>query len=200
MYLKILLIVLAVMCFLSTGSFLFLILLFIIPFLYEKEITEKTTVYGGNKFDEHNHEHSFSKKFVVSNGGNMRENGEMDKKSKNWVDSLSLIDPRFNMREAAKQMILLEDHLFHNNKHCLDCVSKHTLFIEGLLEEGVAMDSDNKYRKELLEVLTKIKELMPPLIEKMKLHKATEKDYVDAANQLRQIRKPIAKGYSFYKV
>jgi hypothetical protein len=128
----------------------------------------------------------------------MREDGEMDKKSKNWVDSLSLIDPRFNMREVAKQMILLEDHLFHNNKHCLDCISKHTLFIEGLLEEGISMDAENKYRSELVQTLDAFKNLLPPLIKKMKQKTATDKDYIDVGNNLRKLRKPIAKNYSYF--
>jgi hypothetical protein len=195
--------------------------LIIIPFVYCKKtiyggtehehvdddyIDDIGDMYKGGKHYEKKGEHyekkgeHYEKKGGAKEEATMREDGEPDKKSKNWVDSLSLIDPRFNMREAAKQMILLEDHLFHNNKHCLDCISKHTLFIEGLLEEGISMDSENKYRKELVETLTKIKELMPHLIEKMKLKKAVEKDYVDAGNRLRQIRKPIAKCYSFFKV
>lgn len=56
-----------------------------------------------------------------------------------------LFDPLFNIRECTKQLILLEDHLAHKSKHCVDCVSKHLLFAEGLLEEAVALDKNARY-------------------------------------------------------
>ena len=51
-----------------------------------------------------------------------------------------IMDARFNLRESAKNMILLEDHLFHSGKQCEDCIKKHCLTIEALLEEGVTLD------------------------------------------------------------
>ena len=50
---------------------------------------------------------------------------------------LSLTDPIFNLREITKQMLLLEDHLFHANKECSDCITKHLLTIEALADEGL---------------------------------------------------------------
>lgn len=49
---------------------------------------------------------------------------------------ISILDPRHNLREGCKQMLLLEDHLFHADKWCPDCVHKHCLFLEALGEEG----------------------------------------------------------------
>ena len=129
----------------------------------------------------------------------IREDGEKTN-SKTWVDSLSLLDPRFNMREAAKQMILLEDHLFHENKHCLDCISKHTLFTEALLEEALTMDTEGLYAAEATPLLLKFKGLMPIFIKKMKDKTATEADFIETGNQLRQIRKPLAKKYSYFDI
>lgn len=60
---------------------------------------------------------------------------------------LSLLHPQFNMREIAKQMVLLEDHLAHANKHCPDCICKHLLTIEALAEEAVALDQVGVYRE-----------------------------------------------------
>ena len=60
---------------------------------------------------------------------------------------LSLMHPQFNMREIAKQMVLLEDHLAHTNKHCPDCIRKHLLTIEALAEEAVALDQEGTYRE-----------------------------------------------------
>ncbi len=142
----------------------------------------------------------WSKSTKVYSGGGFRESGEADKRSKNWVDSLSLVDPRFNIREVAKQMILLEDHLFHENKHCLDCISKHTLFIEGMLEEAITMDKKGEHTERLKTVLAKFKDLMPPLIRKMKEKTIKNQDYKDVADQLRQLRKPLAKEFSYFVI
>ena len=117
---------------------------------------------------------------------------------KSWVDSLSLVDPRFNLREVAKQLILLEDHLFHINKHCLDCISKHSLCIEAFLEEAITLDSTGVYHAEILEVLVPFKAIMYPLIEKMKDKTVQEEDFDAAANQMRKLRKPLAKKYSYF--
>jgi hypothetical protein len=51
----------------------------------------------------------------------------------------SLMDPLFNLREIVKQMVLLEDHLFHPYKLCSDCVHKHLLTIEALAEEATCL-------------------------------------------------------------
>ena len=47
----------------------------------------------------------------------------------------SVTDPEFNYREIIKQMVLLEDHLFHPYKACPDCIQKHLLTIEAFAEE-----------------------------------------------------------------
>ena len=45
-------------------------------------------------------------------------------------------DPDYNMREIAKQSILLEEHLVEKNKYCRDCQIKHFLHCIGLAEEA----------------------------------------------------------------
>jgi hypothetical protein len=50
-----------------------------------------------------------------------------------------LLDPLFNLREAAKQMVLLEDHLSHPYKLCPDCVRKHLMTIEAFAEEATCL-------------------------------------------------------------
>ena len=57
-----------------------------------------------------------------------------------------ILDPRFNMRETAKQCLLLEDHLNNKNKRCEDCIRKHFLTIDGFLEEAVSLEKDNAKR------------------------------------------------------
>jgi len=61
-------------------------------------------------------------------------------------ERLSLMHPRFNLREVAKQMLLLEDHLQHPYKHCPDCIRKHLMTIESFAEEAVALDTVGMYR------------------------------------------------------
>jgi hypothetical protein len=60
----------------------------------------------------------------------------------------ALNSPEFNMREIAKQMILLEDHLANDEKFCSDCIRKHILTIEGLSEEGLSLDTGKSMSKD----------------------------------------------------
>lgn len=58
---------------------------------------------------------------------------------------LTVMDPLFNYREIAKQMLLLEDHLHHTTKHCPDCVRKHLMTIEAFAEEATTLDVKQEY-------------------------------------------------------
>jgi hypothetical protein len=55
----------------------------------------------------------------------------------------------FNIREIVKQMLLLEDHLYHADKRCAECIAKHFLTIEALSEEGVTLDGTDEGRRVL---------------------------------------------------
>lgn len=54
--------------------------------------------------------------------------------------SLKISDPRFNVREIAKQLVLLEQHLLEDGKYCPDCITKHILTVEALAEECQSLD------------------------------------------------------------
>lgn len=56
-------------------------------------------------------------------------------------DRADLHNPVFNLREIAKQLILLEDHLAHPHKTCPDCIRKHLMTIEALAEEATSLDT-----------------------------------------------------------
>ena len=60
---------------------------------------------------------------------------------------LKISDPRYNIREITKQMILLEQHLMEKGKYCPDCISKHLLTIEALAEEGENLDAKQEWNK-----------------------------------------------------
>ncbi len=55
------------------------------------------------------------------------------------IDPVS--DPAYNMREVAKQSVLLEEHLVQPNKYCVDCIGKHFLHAIGLAEEAEMLAS-----------------------------------------------------------
>jgi hypothetical protein len=57
------------------------------------------------------------------------------------------------MREICKQMLLLEDHLLHQNKVCPDCIRKHLLTIESLAEEASSLNSQELVPPDLIENL-----------------------------------------------
>jgi hypothetical protein len=63
------------------------------------------------------------------------------------VERLSISDPRYNVREIVKQMLLLEQHLLEESKYCPDCISKHILTIEALAEEGQNLDRNQEWSK-----------------------------------------------------
>lgn len=48
-------------------------------------------------------------------------------------------NPEYNVEEAIKQVLLLEQHLAEKAKYCKSCCTKHFLLIEGLLSEAVWM-------------------------------------------------------------
>jgi hypothetical protein len=109
-----------------------------------------------------------------------------------------IMDPRFNLREAAKNMILLEDHLFHLGKRCQDCILKHCLTIEGFLEEGVTLDIKGKYTNILLKSNDDFRQIFIELAKKIKKGSLTNDDCVNFAQQIRQIRKPICQQFATF--
>lgn len=68
---------------------------------------------------------------------------------------MELTDPMFNYREITKNLVLLEDHLSHPYKMCMDCVRKHLITVEALAEEASAMDKTgetSEFGEELAEL------------------------------------------------
>lgn len=95
----------------------------------------------------------------------------------------SLTDPQFNLREVAKQMVLLEDHLCQPHKHCPDCICKHLMTIEALAEEAVSMDQVGVYR----ETAGYIAETARLWME----HFFDQKPLTELGQQVRQVRKML---------
>lgn len=53
---------------------------------------------------------------------------------------LPILTSAYNVREVVKQLLLLEDHLFHPRKRCPECVLKHLLTAEALAEEALTLE------------------------------------------------------------
>jgi hypothetical protein len=98
-------------------------------------------------------------------------------------EQFDLMDPVHNVREITKQLLLLEDHLFHPAKRCVDCISKHLLTAEALAEEAITLD-DGQDHSELLRGL-------PEAIRALWGRLQDESGYADAAQSIRQLRKNL---------
>lgn len=95
----------------------------------------------------------------------------------------SLTHPQFNLREIAKQMVLLEDHLCHPYKHCPDCIKKHLLTIEAFAEEAVSLDQVGVYR----ETGERLAEAARRWLEEL----ADGRPLPEVGQELRQVRKRL---------
>jgi hypothetical protein len=101
----------------------------------------------------------------------------------------AILDPRFNLREVAKHLILLEDHLFHEGKRCQDCISKHFLTIEAFLDEAVTLDKNGEYRDMVNETLKQLRSIIKDFSQRRET--LTDEEYCEIAQQLRALRKPL---------
>ncbi len=109
-----------------------------------------------------------------------------------------IMDPRFNLREAAKNMILLEDHLFHAGKRCQDCILKHCLTIEGFLEEGITLDKKCQFTDQFLKAFNDFREVFIKISTKIKDGSLTDDDCLKIAQSIRNIRKPLCQNYATF--
>jgi len=98
---------------------------------------------------------------------------------------LDVFDPRHNLREMAKELILLEDHLAQPAKHCPDCIRKHLLKSEALAEEAVQLDEDGSQQDRLRPLPGQIRNLQRAFL--------ANADRNALQQQVRQLRKVLSK-------
>lgn len=119
------------------------------------------------------------------------EEKKCDAKTCGFSDLHPILDPRFNMREVSKQCLLLEDHMNNKKKRCFDCIRKHFLIIDGLLEEAISLEKDNKMRDEYRNLY----------LEWVKIEKQYSQDSLNENNideiskTVRLFRKPLVEKY-----
>jgi hypothetical protein len=129
----------------------------------------------------------------ASSEGEMCEPNELKcDADKCGLDNLHpILNAQFNMRETSKQCLLLEDHLNNTKKRCSDCIRKHFLIIDGLLEEAVSLEKNNKerdyYRQLYLEWVR---------LEKQYSKNSMNSDNLDdISKKIRVFRKPLIAQY-----
>lgn len=103
-----------------------------------------------------------------------------------------ILDPMFNLREVAKHLILLEDHLFHSGKRCTQCIIKHLLTIEAFLEEAVTLDKEQKYVSKINNIYKNFKNIQRTIHDQISNNSLSGEFCENIAQQLRSIRKPIS--------
>ena len=108
---------------------------------------------------------------------------------------LDVFDPRHNMREMAKEMLLLEDHVAQPAKHCKDCIMKHLLRTEALAEEAVQLDVEGEHQEYLLPLPGQIRNLQRAFLdnEAVSDRAASLKGRLVLQQQVRSMRKALSK-------
>jgi hypothetical protein len=132
-----------------------------------------------------------------NNGGNREvckksnESVKCSTKTCGMSNLYPILDPRFNMRESAKQCLLLEDHLNNKKKRCTDCIRKHFLIIDGLLEEAISLEKDNSQRNYYRNL-----HISWVNIEKQYAKSPSDSNTIDDVSKLIRIfRKPLVEDY-----
>jgi len=83
------------------------------------------------------------------------------------------------------QMILLEEHLSGNGKTCKDCIMKHVLWLQALLNESLMLNGAARYRPYIVPALNLAKIL------EYRLAKKKAFDALKLATAIRLLRKPM---------
>ena len=108
---------------------------------------------------------------------------------------LDVFDPRHNMREMAKEMLLLEDHMAQPAKFCPDCIRKHLLRTEALAEEAVQLDVEGEHQEYLLPLPGQVRNLQRAFLdnEAVSDRAASLKGRLALQQQVRSMRKALSK-------
>lgn len=103
-------------------------------------------------------------------------------------------DPDYNVREAIKQVLLLEQHLAEKAKYCKPCCTKHFLLVSGLLEEAVWMSC--KRCKEYPKLEESV-DLFKAMFQQWHSNMDDEKTRLDVLTKLRDWRRNMVDLYYF---
>ena len=101
------------------------------------------------------------------------------------ADRVDIFDPAHNMREVNKQLLLLEDHLFHPPKYCPDCIRKHLMKSEAFADEAYSLDKRGEFGKTLSWLPAKLRMLQNDFLVGL--------DKNALAQRARSVRKQLSK-------
>jgi hypothetical protein len=112
---------------------------------------------------------------------------------------LPVNDAMHNVREMVKQLLLLEDHMFQQEKQCRMCIAKHMFTIEALAEEGVTLcGGDTASGAEVAQAgQAHISELMNEAAKKMRelhdafKHASSPEDVSELGQVVRNLRRQL---------
>jgi hypothetical protein len=153
-------------------------------------VSDMMSTFNAQNTDEHKIKDDFMN-IIENNEGECKTTKSCSVKTCGTEGLYPVLDPTFNMREAAKQCILLEDHLNNLKKRCNDCIRKHFLTVDGFLEESVSLEKDiskRKYYRDLHQEWVKI--------EKLYAQNPLDSDNLDTISQkIRYFRKPLVAEY-----
>ena len=70
-----------------------------------------------------------------------------------------MTDPQldYTKNEIRKNLILLENH--NKNYPCPDCMSKHSLAVEGLSEEAITMTDNDQEKLKFLDIAANMRDM-----------------------------------------
>jgi hypothetical protein len=71
--------------------------------------------------------------------------------------ALDMHDPRFNVRQLVKELLLLEDHLSTPERQCKECIVKHALKSEAWVDEALTLGPDSGLRALLVRLAGTLK-------------------------------------------
>lgn len=101
-------------------------------------------------------------------------------------------EPAYNMKEIAKQSILLEEHLTVAAKYCEDCCVKHLLHCQGLAAEAVMLACD---RVDRYPMMRESPAFFQRLLDDWPRKKDVLSERLGMAASLREYRKALVKAY-----
>ena len=102
------------------------------------------------------------------------------------VDS-NISDALYNLKQIAREMLLLEGHLGCGGRQCSDCIRKHVMTLQGLLYEASMLKDGHRYIK-VITPLTNLSNYLEYMLSQKRMI-----DYCKIASAVRVLRKPLVK-------
>ena len=104
-----------------------------------------------------------------------------DNKAPDQIENVN--NSLYDVREACKQFLALEDHLDNKGKLCKACICKHFLTAEMFLEEAIGLDTHGQH--------TSLLRGKPDKLRAIAKYFAESSDFHGTAQQIRKLRREL---------